>query len=118
MGQAARRRMYFHMLVLLLTFGALAAGVFFLLNGRQSIAQSTQPTATPESVATPVAKSGFDRLQGRWQRPDGGYVIDIKDIDSSGKMVRRISTPAPSTSPGRQRPWTGLSSRFSSNCGM
>jgi hypothetical protein len=25
-------------------------------------------------------------MRGRWRRPDGGYVIDIRDVDSTGKM--------------------------------
>lgn len=94
-AQTAKRRMYIHMGALVLIFGALAAGVFFLFNGRQTIAQSTRTTATVESVATPVAKSGFDRLQGRWQRPDGGYVIDIKEVDANGKMVAAYFNPRP-----------------------
>jgi hypothetical protein len=94
-AQAAKRRMYIHMAVLVLIFGALAAGVFLLLGGRQTIAQSPQPPAAPEAAAAPEAKSGFDRLKGRWQRPDGGYVIDIKDIDNGGKMVAAYFNPRP-----------------------
>jgi hypothetical protein len=28
----------------------------------------------------------FSKLIGRWLRPDGGYVIDVKDIDADGKV--------------------------------
>ncbi len=94
-GQAAKRRMYIHMGVLVLIFGALAAGVFFLLNGKETKAQSPAPPTGKESVSTSEAVPGFDHLKGRWRRPDGGYVIDIKDIDSSGKMVAAYFNPRP-----------------------
>jgi hypothetical protein len=94
-AQKARRRQYIHMAVLVLIFGALAAGVFFFLNGRQTAARSTGPPTGQEPVAAPEAKPGFDRLQGRWQRPDGGYVIDIKDIANGGKMAAAYFNPRP-----------------------
>jgi hypothetical protein len=71
-GQMAQKRMYINMLVLLAVFAALATGAFFLLHGRTSAGTWT--------------KAAFDRLKGRWFRPDGGYVIDIRNIDASGKM--------------------------------
>jgi hypothetical protein len=38
---------------------------------------------------------GFGVLQGRWQRPDGGYVIEIKNIDQRGKMESAYFNPRP-----------------------
>jgi uncharacterized protein (DUF2147 family) len=37
----------------------------------------------------------FSRLIGRWVRPDGGYVIDVKEIDASGKMAATYLNPKP-----------------------
>jgi hypothetical protein len=50
-GQAAKRRMYVHLMVLLLIFGSLMAGGLYFLSGRQN-------RAGEEMV----------RLRGRWQR--------------------------------------------------
>jgi len=94
-AQAARRRIYVHMLSLLLIFGAVTAGVFFLINGRYTRAQSAEPTMNKESAATPKAKPGFDRLVGRWQRPDGGYVIDIREVAADGKILAAYFNPRP-----------------------
>jgi hypothetical protein len=94
-AQKARRRLYLHMAALVLIFGALAAGVFFLLNGRQTAAQSPGPSSGQESVSAPETTPGFDRLQGRWQRPDGGYVIEIKDVEAGGKMTAAYFNPRP-----------------------
>jgi hypothetical protein len=38
---------------------------------------------------------GFGVLQGRWQRPDGGYVIEIKSINQLGKMEAAYFNPRP-----------------------
>jgi uncharacterized protein (DUF2147 family) len=80
-GQLARQRMYIHMLVLVLLLAAIATGAFFLLHGRPS--------------AETGAKAAFDSLKGRWQRPDGGYVIEIREIDARGKMVAAYFNPRP-----------------------
>jgi uncharacterized membrane protein YhaH (DUF805 family) len=60
-GQTARKRMYIHMLVLVVVFAALATGAFFLLHGRTNAGTGT--------------KAAFDSLKGPWLRPDGGYVL-------------------------------------------
>ena len=80
LGQTAKRRMYVHMVVLvLLTVGVFAAMALFISHSKHTGAQSTAPPAAKESVAKPDANQGFDSLKGRWMRPDGGYVIEIKD---------------------------------------
>jgi hypothetical protein len=37
---------------------------------------------------TPLAeaKTDWQPLQGKWTRPDGGYILEIKKVDDSGKM--------------------------------
>jgi hypothetical protein len=39
----------------------------------------------PRTVAA-VANPEFQKLNGKWQRPDGGYVVEVKGVDNSGKM--------------------------------
>ena len=80
-GQIARKRMYIRMLVMVVVFAALATGTFFLLHGRTGAGTGT--------------KTAFDSLKGRWLRPDGGYVIDIRDVDASGKMAAGYFNPRP-----------------------
>ncbi len=70
----------------------IAAAGFYLFLGQPTAAQG--PT-TPESASVPEATPGFDRLIGRWRRPDGGYVIEISDIDSGGKMTAAYFNPRP-----------------------
>jgi len=94
-AQAARQRMYNHMITLLLTLAVITAAAFFLLHGKQTGAQSPAPPVTKESVAAPETKGGFDRLKGRWRRPDGGYVIEIRNVEANGKMDAGYCNPRP-----------------------
>ena len=80
-GQIVRQRMYIHILILVVVFAALAAGTFFLLHGRTNAGTGT--------------KAAFDSLKGRWLRPDGGYVIDIRGVEASGKMDAGYFNPRP-----------------------
>ena len=41
------------------------------------------------------ANSGFDALNGRWLRPYGGYVLDIRTVDASGKIDGAYLNPNP-----------------------
>jgi hypothetical protein len=94
-AKVARQRMYAHMIMLLLTVVIIAAVAIFLFHGKQTGAQSPSPPTTRESVAGPEAKAGFDILKGRWRRPDGGYVLEIRKIDGSGKMDAGYFNPRP-----------------------
>jgi hypothetical protein len=48
-----------------------------------------------ETVTDTKGKAGFDVLKGRWLRPDGGYIIEIRNVDSSGKMSADYFNPKP-----------------------
>jgi hypothetical protein len=37
----------------------------------------------------------FQTLNGRWVRPDGGYLLEIKDVDDSGKIDAIYLNPNP-----------------------
>ena len=47
----------------------------------------------PATVA--VARSEFQKLIGKWQRLDGGYVIEIKSVDVDGKLDTAYFNPKP-----------------------
>ncbi len=94
-AQAAMRRMYARLALLLTTVAFIIIAAFFLLHGKHSGAELPGLSATRERGAAPEAKAGFDKLKGRWQRPDGGYVIEIKAIDASGKMDAAYFNPRP-----------------------
>lgn len=52
------------------------------------------PTAAPTAPpALPVAE--FGRLQARWLRPDGGYVLEIRSVSPEGKVDASYLNPRP-----------------------
>ena len=42
-----------------------------------------------------VLAADFTPLIGRWQRPDGGYIIEVRRVDSEGKMEAAYFNPRP-----------------------
>ena len=38
---------------------------------------------------------GFDALNGRWLRPDGGYIFEIRAVDPNGKIDAVYLNPNP-----------------------
>jgi hypothetical protein len=52
----------------------------------------------PESAATnapgPI-KPEFAKLPGKWERADGDYLVEIKGVDSSGKLEVGYFNPSP-----------------------
>jgi hypothetical protein len=40
-------------------------------------------------------RSGFDTLNGRWLRLDGGYILEIRAVDPSGKIDGIYLNPKP-----------------------
>ena len=47
---------------------------------------------TPPAPTTGV---GFEKLKGRWQRPDGGYIVDVRNVGPDGKMDVAYFNPHP-----------------------
>jgi uncharacterized protein (DUF2147 family) len=46
-----------------------------------------------QACAKPAAS--FDALAGRWERPDGGYVLEIKSVTADGAMDAAYFNPRP-----------------------
>ena len=67
-----RRRKFFILIAVVLMMGVVAAVTF--LRG---------------------ASGGFDKLNGRWLRPDGGYVLEIRAVDPKGKIDAGYFNPNP-----------------------
>jgi uncharacterized protein (DUF2147 family) len=58
-------------------------------------------TAAPPAPATNAAPAAaavspeLEKLVGRWERPDGGYIVEIKGVDPSGKLDVAYFNPNP-----------------------
>jgi hypothetical protein len=58
------------------------------------------PSAAPVSASNQLAVTaalnpGFEKLIGKWRRPDGGYILEIRNVESSGKMDAGYFNPNP-----------------------
>ena len=42
-----------------------------------------------------VSPDNFQNLVGRWIRPDGGYIIEIRNVESNGQMQVAYFNPRP-----------------------
>ena len=86
-----------------LLLAVLAGGMFSACDKKEIPSSNTPPPAgnAPPAPATPPAPAAtpnpeFRKLLGKWQRPDGGYVIEIKAVDEpSGKMDAAYFNPQP-----------------------
>ncbi len=47
------------------------------------------------STQPPPGKTDYKKIVGRWVRPDGGYVLDIKDVHADGRMDAAYLNPRP-----------------------
>ena len=79
----------------------LAMGVVAVILVRGALDGMGLPLPSPialgsqSSAVAVAANSGFQVLHGRWFRPDGGYVLDIRDVDASGKIDAVYLNPRP-----------------------
>jgi len=48
-----------------------------------------------QSSAASEKDKGFGNLIGRWLRPDGGYIIEIRSISADGRMNAAYLNPRP-----------------------
>lgn len=72
---------------------ALLAGV--LVSGSPAHAQRVEDSQAGKAAAAAKAQAEFGALQGKWVRPDGGYVIDIRAIEAGGKLDASYANPRP-----------------------
>ena len=79
-------------LVALLAAGVLVA---YWRNEAAPLPAATVVTVTNQPAFVATANSVLGKLNGHWRRPDGGYVIEIRNVESSGKMDASYFNPRP-----------------------
>ena len=77
------------------TFSLIAACALVVSCGKKE--EGPPGSASPDSKGTNAAavRPEFARLAGKWERPDGGYVLEIKGVDSAGTMQAAYFNPDP-----------------------
>ena len=97
---SSRKRRNFPTLLLIIVFAGVAIAGGFLLFSKytkepdQSTATLAPYSSSPlgASTATPT---NLKKLVGRWVRPDGGYVIHIRNVHADGKLQATYFNPRP-----------------------
>jgi hypothetical protein len=65
---------------------------------RKSKTDNAPTSALPSAAIAASAKAetpDLRFLKGRWVRPDGGYVIEIRQVDDDGQLDARYFNPSP-----------------------
>jgi hypothetical protein len=75
----------------LLVLAMIGLAVTFVLHVASECSAQTKKDAATETKDN----KGFDVLKGRWLRPDGGYIIQIKNVDGSGRIEAGYFNPRP-----------------------
>jgi hypothetical protein len=57
-----------------------------------STAAVGQPPSEPQPAST---AAGYERLVGRWLRPDGGYILEVRSISPEGTVDAAYLNPRP-----------------------
>ncbi len=57
------------------------------------MATLTRPTAAAADLPQTIRKTDEQRLHGRWVRPDGGYVLELKEIRKDGSLKAAYFNP-------------------------
>jgi hypothetical protein len=58
-------------------------------------ASSTPATATLPPAPMAATAPGAQQLKGKWLRPDGGYVIEVRTVEDGGTMDVAYFNPRP-----------------------
>jgi len=75
---------------------ALTAVALLLLVACKPQATTPQPSATNNlPAAVPKPEPQFARLRGRWERADGGYVLELRSVDAAGAFEASYFNPQP-----------------------
>lgn len=77
-----------------------AIGAVFFSGCNRETARPESPGAESQvtsnaPVAVAQADQKYDKLKGRWERPDGGYVIEVRSADAEGRLEAGYFNPAP-----------------------
>src|SRR5262245_43316991 len=92
------RRTWVGFAAVLVSAGILAVAVGLRAGGSRQTYSLRPPSSGTEIQGAAVAlgeASGLGRLNGRWLRPDGGYVLEIRGAEAGGAIGAQYFNPRP-----------------------
>ena len=87
-----RRRLWAALAVAAL---CLALAVLVSMRKGETNASDTTGTTASDKNAAKTAAGDLEPLNGRWRRPDGGYILEIQKAETVGLMEVRYFNPRP-----------------------
>ncbi len=82
-------------LVLLVVAVSTAIGIYFYITSKPVGTGNQEQRVAGKQAPSPSEGPDFEVLLGRWRRPDGGYIIEIRDMDTDGRMDAAYFNPRP-----------------------
>lgn len=75
----------------------LVAGVLSACGKKENAPVPPPTTVSAANQPAPVAATNpaFGKLTGKWLRPDGGYILEIRSVEPTGKIDARYLNPRP-----------------------
>ncbi len=74
--------------------GAVGFGTWWHMRSVTAPATAKPAAAGVTHSSVPAQSAArFQKLKGYWVRPDGGYVVNVSDVDSDGKMAAAYYNP-------------------------
>jgi hypothetical protein len=74
---------------------ALLGGMLVSCGSRTEVPPAPAASPTNAPSATTAISPEVAKVVGKWERPDGGYVLEIKSVDASGKADAAYFNPDP-----------------------
>jgi len=111
-----KKKRKFPLIVALLVGACLIVVVWGVLNSKKPGTKSPTPPADTQPAnsenVSADKKRDFLNLIGRWVRTDGGYVIEIRNVDTDGKMDAGYYNPRPINVSMAKASWSGTGTKI------
>jgi len=82
-------------LAIVATVLVVVAGLILYLAKQNGQEEKKEPAISGVSAPAKEAEVDLEKLVGRWLRPDGGYIIEIRSIGANGRLDAGYFNPNP-----------------------
>lgn len=93
--KSLKKRPSFRLLIISAIAMATVVGLYIWGSDRFIGSETAESPGAGRSAASNITPADVQKLIGRWRRPDGGYIIDIRHIDSNGDADAAYYNPRP-----------------------
>ena len=69
--------------------------VVFCMAGFTGHVANAAPAGDADTGKPAPSQTDFQRLEGKWVRPDGGYVLELRNVKKDGSLAAAYYNPRP-----------------------